>query len=296
MQSADEEISLLEIWLILREDWKIIVGVTVGAIAIAITAGILMTPMYRAEAVIKVVESKSSQGGAASLLAQFGGLGSFAGSNLRGLDASSSGGLTTIRSRTFIEEFIRRNELMPILYSDRWDSEANDWDGEVLSPPEAWQGANYFLNNVFFLPEDVETGLYSIVIEWPDPVLATHWANDLVAMVNETIRMRDIAESRRRIAFLNEQVSKTSVVELQQVLYNLLEIEQQTLMLADAREEYAFQIVDPAVEPKSPSKPNRLFLLIIGVVLGGFLGLALVFAKRLIAGLRSQEARMLRQV
>ncbi len=286
----DDEVSLLDLWLILRKEWILLTATTVTGIAVAVVAALIMTPIYRAEVIVTEVDSgRGGQSAASALLSQFGGLSSLAGLNLRGLAGKRNDGRTIIQSRTFIEQFIMEQDLMPMIYADLWDEAAQDWDADVVRAPAYWQGANRFGNDVFYIEEDNKTGLLTLAIEWEDPEIAANWANRLVELANEIAREQDIKTAERNIAYLNEQIEMTNAVELERVLYNLVETEQKTLMLANAREEYVFQVVDPAVVPVSVAKPKPLFLLILGAFSGGFLGLVAVIARSVAKGLKEQE-------
>lgn len=286
-----DEISLVDLWSILREEWLIPAITTVVGIAIGVFAAQTLTPYYRAQVVVAPVSSGGGGNSAASsILGQFGGLANLAGVNLRGMAGASMDGRTLIESRTFVELFVDEQELLPLVYADLWDTSAETWNAEVKRPPRNWQGANKFMNDVFSLREDNETGLLTIAIEWTDAETAAKWANRLVELANETARQNDIEAAQARVAYLNDQIARTTVVDLQGVLYNLLETELKTLMLANASSDYVFQVVDPAVVPVSIAKPKPLFLLALGTIAGGFLGLVIVFVKRIVRGLNQQKA------
>jgi uncharacterized protein involved in exopolysaccharide biosynthesis len=153
-----------------------------------------------------------------------------------------------------------------------------------------WQGAKKFIRDFFILGEDKDTGLLTVAIEWTDPEKAAYWANRLVSLANENARQRDIEYAEKSIAYLQEQIEETNVVELERVLYNLVETEQKKLMLASARDDYVFQIVDPAVIPINPARPNTIFLIFLGTVAGGFLGVVLVFARQIAKNVSRREA------
>jgi len=51
-------------------------------------------------------------------------------------------------------------------------------------------------------------------------------------------------------------------------MYDLIEQETKTLMLANARTEYAFTIVDPAVAPEVRIQPKRTLMALGGLVAG----------------------------
>ena len=59
--------------------------------------------------------------------------------------------------------------------------------------------------------------------------------------------------------------------------YNLLESEKQKAMLANVNEDFALEVIDPAVAPEIREKPNRKLIVAVGGFCGGFLGIFTVF-------------------
>jgi hypothetical protein len=112
----------------------------------------------------------------------------------------------------------------------------------------------------------------------------------LVARTNESLRARAIDEARRSITFLEGELGKTSVVEREQIIYRLIEEKTSDIMMANARKEYAFLIVDPAVaaEPHNFVRPNRLFIMVVGALVGLVVGILYVGIRW---NLRSQRPR-----
>ena len=86
----------------------------------------------------------------------------------------------------------------------------------------------------------------------------------------EALRARE--DAQRNVDYLNEQVAKTGVVELRRVLYNIIESETKTLMLANARVEYAYTVVDPAVVPAQRVSPKRTLMVASGFLIGMVVG------------------------
>jgi uncharacterized protein involved in exopolysaccharide biosynthesis len=245
---------------------------TGAALAYALTA----IPIYRAEAVITEVRDGGMSGAAAGLTSQLGGLANMAGLNIGG----ASGNRTpqaVLKSRHLVEEFITRNNLIPELFP------------KAQQPrPTLWRAVKRFQEGMLKISEDTRAGKTSVSIEWTDPVAAARWANAFVALANEILRTRALDESTRNVAYLKDQIAKTNVVELQRVMYSLIESETKTLMLANARAEYAFELVDPAVPPEIRISPKRT-LIVLGGMLGG-LSLGLVLASLLEAVQRRRAA------
>jgi uncharacterized protein involved in exopolysaccharide biosynthesis len=244
-----------------------------AAVALALTA----THIYRAEIVVTEADEEA-MGGLASLANQFGGLASAAGIRLEqagtGLEAQA-----VLHSRRLVEEFIKRNDLM---------TELRRIAGE---PPTLWSAVNEFRGQVLSIENDNDRGTTTIAIEWTDPKLTANWANEFVALANHLIRTRALDESSKNIKYLNDQIAKTNVVEIQRVMYNLIENETKTHMLANAREEYAFTVVDPAVVPERRIWPRRTLMVLTGGVLGVILGVMLALAHNVWDRYRTREPK-----
>jgi uncharacterized protein involved in exopolysaccharide biosynthesis len=205
--------------------------------------------------------------GTTSVVDQLGGIASLAGVNLPAADNSTLEAQAVLQSRSLAEAFITRYDLLPALLSD-----------QPSNSRTTWAGVEHFKDDVLGIQEDARKGTTTIAIDWTDPVVAARWANEYVALANEVIRSRAIEESTKNIAYLNHQISQTTVMELQRVMYNLVESETKTLMLANARSEYAFTVVDPAVPPERRISPKRTVIVAVGLVTGLMLGLMVAFA------------------
>lgn len=236
-----------------------------------------MTPVFRAEAVLTEVSDRSL-GGTNSIVNQLGGLASLAGVNL----GKNGGGESkaVLQSRRLVEEFVVRYQLAPMLLPD------------AKKPATTWRAVQKFKDSVLSIRESTLKGTMTVSIEWKDATTAAKWANSFVALANELIRTRAIQESQRNIKYLNEQIAQTTVVELQGVMYSLIESETKTLMLASGRDEYAFTLVDPAVAPEIRAKPQRSLIMLVGVAIGGIFGSVLVFIYHLLRRSRPVVARV----
>ena len=244
----------------------------VGSLYIAITA----TPLYRADVVVARV-SNGNMSGAANLASQFGGLGRLAGINL------NSGGpgqeaQAVLESRRLTEEFIKSKDLLDVVLPD---------EGR---PKTLWRAVVQFRDAALNIREDVAEGISTVSISWTDPETAALWANEYVALANELLRTRALTQAESNIEYLRKQVEDTNVVELERVIYDIIESEIQTLMLANGRAEYAFTVVDPAVAPEIRVSPRRKVIVLSGTALGVVVGIVLVLFMQLFSRVRQQVA------
>ena len=244
----------------------LVIAVTFVAGLIAVFLALTATEIYRAEVTIIQVRDQRMTGSAAPLLNQLSGLATLAGVTLPGA-ARTEQAQGVLQSRRLAEEFITRYNLLPVL-----------WEGADPDQPQSmWLAVTQFREGVVEIAEDARRGTTTVYMEWKDPEVAARWANEYVALCNSLMRDRALDETTRNIKYLNEQIAATNVVELQRVMYDLVRNETQTLMLANAREEYAFSIIDPAVPPEERISPQRRVIVMIGLVLGGVAGAVLAF-------------------
>ena len=113
-------------------------------------------------------------------------------------------------------------------------------------------------------------GLINVKVRWKDPVVAAEWANAVIAELNSFLRETAIAQARKRIAYLNRELDKTSVIPLRQSIYRLIEVETHNIMIAETRSDYAFKVIDSAVPPgiDDPIRPKRLRLITTATLMG----------------------------
>ncbi len=273
---AAEEFDVFELWNRLwRRRW-LVIGISAVFAIIGVVRALLAEPMYRAEVVIVEVRD-DGMGGAASIANQLGGLASIVGMNLSGADGNKNG-KQVLSSRNLAEEFIRR--YVPI--------------EEIIEKPgptrTMWYAVKSFRENALDIREDTREDKISVSVEWKDPKRAAQYANQYVALANEMVRSRTLAEATRNITYLNEQIDKTTVLELRRVMYNLIETETKRLMLANSRSEYAFTVIDPAVAPELRFSPKRAQMVIIFTFVGGFLGCLVALAAHTLAQRRQKSA------
>jgi uncharacterized protein involved in exopolysaccharide biosynthesis len=234
--------------------------------AIAAVLALTATPLYKAQVVVTQVHD-TSMGGSGGLVGQLGGLASMAGLNLNsnGQEAERP---AVLASRALVEAFVKRYNLVAL------------FNGDAKTQVSDWSAVEKFRRTILDLHEEKLKETTTIAVEWRDPTVAARWANDFVALANDLLRARAIQESTRNVEYLNKQLAQTSAVEMQRAIYDLIEHETKTLMLANGRTEYAFTIVDPAVPPEQRSSPHRTVMVISGLFIGGFLGSLFVWARK----------------
>jgi uncharacterized protein involved in exopolysaccharide biosynthesis len=270
---SDDKISIdpdnkVDIAAVLRMMWggRITIALSTAICTVlALAYALLATPLFRAE--ISVIEvSPNGTNGIGALANQLGGLAGLVGVNLGTANGPGHESQAYLRSRRAIEEFVKRHN-MSELYP------------QAKQFPTLWLAVRHFQLNVISIRDDKKIGTTILSVTFTDPSTAARWANEFVALVNELLRTRAMDESKRSIEYLNEQIAKTNAVELQRVLYNLIENETKTLMLANVKAEYAFTVVDPAVAPEVRVSPQRTITVLGGLVIGFLIGTTVIFMR-----------------
>ncbi len=278
---SEDELSLIDLWKIVwKRIWLILtLGPLTGVVGIVVAFN--STEIYRSEVLLAPASEDESGGGLAALAGQFGGLASMAGINIGGGNDTATA-IATLKSRKFLLPFIEENRLNKVLFYKDWDEGSNSWirsndrRGPDGTPTNA-ELVEFFLDEVLRVSEDNKTGLVTLAMEWEDPELATTWANELSMRINSHLKEKAKLETEKNLAYLEELLAVTQVIEIRESLYPLIESQTQSAMLANAKEEYAFRIIDPAYVPEIRVRPKRTLIVLASGMLGGFLGIFLCF-------------------
>lgn len=294
---AEDEIDLKELFMVLWSGKWLISAVT-GVAAIASVVAALMLPnIYSANALLAPAEQ--SGGGMSTLMQQYGGLASLAGVSLPGGEDGSRAqlGMQLMKSRAFIGDFVKRHDILPelmaveswdarsggiIFNSASYDAASKTWVREVEPPKSAEpsaQEAHKAFSEILGVSQDKQTGYVTVSIEHQSPTVAAQWVKWLVEDVNAAVKAQDVAEAEKSIEYLREQVTNTSLADLQAVFFDLIQSQTETVMLAEVRQEYVFKTIDPAVAPEEKSKPSRALICVLGTLLGGMLGVVIVLIR-----------------
>jgi len=282
--SIDEELDLSKLFRVLWLGKRIIMGASllVGAVACAVMFS--MSDIYRSEVLLAPAE-ESNVGGVSALAGQLGGLASLAGVNLGKSNISKVVvGLEVMKSRSFISGFVSsRGIYAPLLAAKTWNRETGElkydddlYDVKTLSwkgfdgntsdaRPTDWMAYKIF-RSILRVTQAKDTGLITVSVDHVSPVLAQQWVAWLIDDVNAQMRARDVEEAHRSIDYLKLQLEQTPVAGMQQIFYQLIEKQMQTIMLANVRDQYVFKIIDPPVVPEEKVAPRRALTVALSII------------------------------
>ena len=289
----DDEIDLRELFMVLWAGRIKIVAITAVFAVASVIYALSVPNQYKATALL--APAQSSGGGLSGALGQLGGLASLAGVSIGGGESSEAQIAQEImKSWNFIEAFIADNDLAVELFAaegwrkgsnelkinnDVYDSQNKQWllenESGVVGPPSSWNLFETFSERLA-VSEDKKSGLVSVSIEYYSPQIAKQWLDMYVSAVNAHMQQRQVDKVTNNINYLQAQIEKTSIAEMREVFYTIIEEQTKNKMVAEASPEYAFVAVSPSMVPEEKSQPKRALICILGTLLGGILSVLLV--------------------
>jgi len=254
--------------------------------------------IYKSEATLTSVTEDTNS--LSSMARDMGGLGL---ANMAGISlGSEEGNKTTIgiavlNSRQFFKNFANKYDvIVPLMASKGWNRSSNSliYDPDIYDIAlKKWvrEPSNVYgvipsiqesykeFRKIYSVSEDQKTGIITISIEHYSPYLAKKWLEAIILEINELSRDEDILKAEKSISYLNEQIKSTNISEIKLRLFDLIQTQSQTIMLAKSTPEYLFKIIDPAVVPEIKYGPKRAVICLIGFLLGLFFAIIYVFIR-----------------
>ncbi|MDP6967895.1 MAG: Wzz/FepE/Etk N-terminal domain-containing protein [Gammaproteobacteria bacterium] len=246
---------------------------------------------YQADVLITSTKGDSDNSQLSSFASRYAGLATIAGINVAYHDTNIESSLALLESRKFILSLIKEEELKPVLFPQLWESNTSTWqepetdyscclqdlftteDSNQPVPLIPSDTASYLkLKDMLKVSTLQKSGLVRVSVKSDDPEVAANIANKLVSGLNEYLRNEAIAESKANMRYLEQEISKTSLVEFQSILYKMIESEASNIMLAKVQKEYAFKVIDPAFAPETAVGPRSAPITSLGLLLGLVIG------------------------
>lgn len=283
--------------LLWRRRWVFAV-VFVATVSSVVAWALLATPTYRVVATAMPRQGEDAGAGAQALLSQLGGVAAMAGLSI-GASLDEQEAIAWLRSRALTERLINDLALLPEIFDNLWDASGGDWKDGLERNPSMDDGWQVFDRRIRRVSQDSRTRLVTVEVTWKDRHQAAAWANELLARTNEELRMRAVAEADAGLQALEQQLAHTDTVGLRQSIYRLMEAQLNRKVLANARPDYAFAIIDPAVVPDAHriASPRRRLMVLISIPLALFAASCAVLAVNMLDELlrhhrgRVQDAR-----
>lgn len=247
----------------------------------------------------RLTQAEQSSNSLSSLVQQYSGLASVAGLSLGGDDEQIGYAIEVLQSRRFLQILLDKYDiLVPLIAANGWDPESNElsidprlydvetreWVREVRPPfsakpsleeaYEVWQTAFKVNRSGTFV---------SLSLQHVSPHLTQDWLSTVIMEINSFVKAQEVEEAERSINYLIEEVERTKVAESKTLLYDLIQRQTETIMLANVRDEYVFKTIDPPLVPLEKTGPSRSLLCIVITLIGAALGTMIVLLRNYLA-------------
>lgn len=289
----DEVVDLRELFGVLWAGKNKIIAITAVFALASVIYAVSLPNQYKATALLAPAQLDSS--GLSGALGKLDGLASLAGVSLGGGESSEAQiAVEIMKSWSYIEGFIAENGIAVEVYAtegwdaelnsleinnDVYDAEENEWliedEAGSIGPPSSWKLFQKF-NEMLNVSEDKISGLVSISIEYYSPLIAKQWLDMYVESINRFMQQRQVSKVSRNIEYLQVQIEKTSIAEMREVFYSIIEEQTKNKMIAEASLDYVFVAVSPSMVPEQTSQPKRALICILITLLGGMFSVLLV--------------------
>ena len=294
----DDEIDLRELFTALWQGKILII--------ICVMFSIMLASLYLRQAerkyTVRYVFAPVASENSGPSLGGLGGLASLAGVSLP--TSSSSDFLTykfLLKSEEVAARILKDRDLLVSVFSSEWDTERELFRQPASGPlrsvvrglknlltgnePSAYIPPNAarlseWMNEVFSSSEDRDTGFLTLSAETTEPALMVDVITRATQETDQLLKERYVATAEQTVSFYQQQLNKARAREHREALAKLIAQEDQKLMLASKGNYF---VAEPITEPYvslGPTSPNASLVLALSVVLGGFLGAAIVLIRK----------------
>jgi uncharacterized protein involved in exopolysaccharide biosynthesis len=299
----DDEIDLRELFAALW-DGKLLVFIVTCAVFLFSSVYLhRVERSYTVSATLRPTEEQSSVGGN---LGGFGALASLAGVQL------PSGGATEfitfqamLKSQEVASRLFAYESLIQGLFASEWNESRKIFLQPIpstlgnvkrlLKPLLTGEGQRaYVAPNAARLAEiiasdlsvsvDKNSGMVNLSMETAKPKLASDLMLALIRETDEFLKERFVVSGSKALQFYQQKISKARSREHREALAKLIATEEQKLMLATREGPFVVEIMMGPDQSLGPTSPKSSLVLALGLVLGLFLGAAVVLLRKAFDG------------
>jgi uncharacterized protein involved in exopolysaccharide biosynthesis len=295
----DDEIDLEELFSVLWKAKILIIVITSFFALSSVLYALSLTNFYKSEAILSVAGESNGLGA----LSGMGGLASMAGITLPSSGENKSEiAIKTIQSRAFLKHLITFENVLPSIMATKsydFQSKKIQFDPKIYnenngvwvrkpiknqqSQPSYLEAYATYLGQVS-ISENTQSNLINLSVEHISPIFAKEFSELIINEANELLRNKDLQESSAAIAFLNNEIPKSSLITMKDDINKLVQSQLEKQMLSKVNKEYILKVIEPPFIPEEKSKPSRAFISIFGTLLGGMLAITWVLMRHYTLG------------
>lgn len=263
---APDELDIARYLSILRRRALMISVLALSGLVLAFAGSLLLKDRFQAKAVISPVKEGGGAPAGLSVLVQQ--LESVPGMSLSS-PSSAPEILALLNSNMLRKKVIEQYDLLPVIFSEQWDSEKKNWARQEKKPTV--HDALRSLERLMSVRHSPKDNTITITIESAKPLDAALMLDKLLSVLNAHLsnEARRIADANRH--YLEGQLKHTSDPLIRQNIYTLIAQQLESAMMAGVMENFAFKLIDPPEAPDKKSSPRRGLIALAGFA-GAFSG------------------------
>ena len=299
----DDEIDLRELFAALWDGKLLIFTVTCAVFLFSSAYLHLAERSYTVSATLRPTEDQSSGG------RNLGGLSGLA--SLAGVQMPSGGAnefitfQAMLKSQEVASRLFADENLIQQLFAFEWDEERQSFlqpmpstlgnakrllkplltgegQGTYIAPNPARLAATIATD--LSVNEDKNNGMLKLSIESAKPKLASDLMLALIRETDGFLKERFVVSGSEALQFYQQKILKARSREHREALAKLIATEEQQLMLATREGPFVVEIMMGPDQSLRPTSPKSSLVLALGLVLGLFLGAAVVLMRKFLGG------------
>ena len=247
-------VSLADLYAAIGRQKAGIIGLAIACAVLTIVLYFVSDTKYRATTTFILAEQSQGLSALGALGSQLGGFADLAGIALPDSSGIREEAFATLESRQLLRDFISEQNLVPVLFADKWNEADSTWDTDTGEAPSMEKAVTYFEEKVLTIRREPNRNIVELSVVWTDREAARAWANELPRRVNEGLRLRTRTEATRSIEYLEEELEAQSNAEIQAAIFALIEQQMAKTMMANVQSDFAFRVIDPATTPDPDDK------------------------------------------
>ena len=283
--SAENEISLLDLLIVIAKHKIMILGLTFVAALLALGYALQLPNIYTATAKILPPQSSQSSSINSIMMAQLGGLAGAAGGALGGLKDPNALYIAMMKSRTIGETIVHRFDLQKVYGTKTLTDTLTMLDGATAIASG-------------------KDGLIAVGVDDMNPERAAGIANAYVEELNKLLQTLALTEAGQRRQFFEAQMKSAKDkltdaemtldrtpntnlhymeavrnLKFQEGIYEVLAKQFAAAKMDEAKDALVMKILDKALPPEKKSKPKRSAIVLAVALAALFAGILWAFLK-----------------
>jgi hypothetical protein len=153
-----------------------------------------------------------------------------------------------------------------------YDGQTNKWVIPIPSYLQGYRALHWDLNVV----RSENSGFIHLSYEHVSPTYSRYLVNLIIEEVNKIVRLQDLTETNNSLKYLYQQLRDTKESEIKLSINQIIESQLRKKMLANIRENYAIQPIDPPFTPDLKSSPVRSYIVVASTIIGFIVSLVIL--------------------